>query len=109
MRKTYFAAALLGTALAATMTAPAQAAATAGTAFVVDDQDGQTVVFKAAPGKANRVVVSSGKTHLYLTIDDRHPTPGSPATTRSTATAATTPSSAVRGATGSTAVPATTG
>ena len=31
------------------------------------------IVFKAASGKANRVVISSGSTYYYLTIDDRYP------------------------------------
>ncbi|MCA2216541.1 calcium-binding protein [Jidongwangia harbinensis] len=31
------------------------------------------VVFKAASGKANRVVISSASTHHYLTLDDTYP------------------------------------
>jgi hypothetical protein len=72
MRKIYLAAALLGTVLVAALATPAQASTT-GTASVVRYQDGQMIVFKAASGKANRVVISSGSTDYYLTIDDKHP------------------------------------
>lgn len=72
MRKSYLAAVMLGTALVVGFATPAQASATA-TASVVHDKDGQMVVFKAAAGKANRVVIASGSTHHYLTIDDRYP------------------------------------
>jgi Ca2+-binding RTX toxin-like protein len=72
MRKIYLAAAMLGTALVAGFATPAQASAT-GTASVVRDKDGEMIVFKATSGKANRVVISSGSTYYYLTIDDKYP------------------------------------
>jgi Ca2+-binding RTX toxin-like protein len=71
MRRNYLAAVMLGTALVVGFATPAQASAT-GTASVVSDKDGQMIVFEAASGKANRVVISSGPTH-YLTIDDKYP------------------------------------
>ena len=75
MRRTYLAAAMLGTALVVGLAAPAQAAAGTGTASVVPDPDGDgnMIVVKAARGTANRIVVTSGSTYYYLTVDDRHP------------------------------------
>lgn len=72
MHRNYLAAVMLGTALVVGSATPAQASAT-GTASVVRDKDGQMIVFKAASGKANRVVISSGLTYYYLTIDDKYP------------------------------------
>jgi Ca2+-binding RTX toxin-like protein len=71
VRKIHLAAALIGTALAATFATPAQAAST-GIAYSVDVADGQMIVYKAANGKANRVVIANGPQH-YLSIDDKFP------------------------------------
>lgn len=76
MRKSYLAAVMLGTALIVGFATPAQASATA-TASVVQDKDGEMIVFKAASGKANRVVISNGPTY-YLTIDDKYPIKAGP-------------------------------
>ncbi|MFF5082072.1 calcium-binding protein [Actinoplanes sp. NPDC000266] len=72
MRKLHLAAALIGVALTATFAAPANAGTLkTGVAYVVPDGDGDgdVVVFKAAAGKTNRVVVTSGPKY-YVTIDD---------------------------------------
>ncbi|WP_127508631.1 calcium-binding protein [Actinoplanes solisilvae] len=71
MRKAYLTAALLGAALTAAFATPAQASSTA-VAYTVADKDGSVVVYKAATGKANRIVVASGPTH-YISIDDKFP------------------------------------
>ncbi|GAA0453078.1 hypothetical protein Ade02nite_01190 [Paractinoplanes deccanensis] len=73
MRKIHLAAALVGAALTAAFATPAQAASTGVAHLVADaDGDGDVVVFRAANGKANRVVVADAPGH-YISIDDRFP------------------------------------
>ncbi|MEV4345030.1 calcium-binding protein [Actinoplanes sp. NPDC049596] len=71
MRKIYLAAVLAGAGLTAAFATPAQAASTA-VAYTVADQYGDVIVYKAATGKANRVVVASGPPY-YISIDDKFP------------------------------------
>ena len=71
VRKTYLAAVLAGAALTVAFATPAQAAST-GVAYTVDDEIGSMVVYKAASGKAGRVVIASGPAH-YISVDDKFP------------------------------------
>jgi Ca2+-binding RTX toxin-like protein len=73
VRKRYLAAALLPATLVTLAATPAQAAATGVAAVVADfDGDGNMVQFKAAAGRANAIVITSGPAY-YITIDDKHP------------------------------------
>ncbi|XVU25337.1 hypothetical protein ACQPZJ_50580 [Actinoplanes sp. CA-054009] len=75
MRKLHLAAALIGVALTAAFAAPANAGTLkTGVAYVTPDGDGEgdVIVFKAAGGKTNRVVITNGPKY-YLTIDDTVP------------------------------------
>ncbi|GAA4952617.1 calcium-binding protein [Actinoplanes utahensis] len=73
MRTRHLAVALLSTTLVTAFATPAQAATT-GVAYVAGTPDGfSTIQFKAATGKANRIVVTNGPSHHYITIDDTFP------------------------------------
>ncbi|XVV16228.1 calcium-binding protein [Actinoplanes sp. CA-131856] len=74
MRKVHLATALAGAALTAAFATPAQAAqaASGGIAYLAKYKSGDVVVYKAANGSTNRVVVTNGPKH-YISIDDTAP------------------------------------